>query len=194
MADATRLIGAWRHLDAREGFEVATLDAGLHGVRLRGDTAAVEEGHAWSVRYDIAADLRWHTRTAQVRGMSVLGEREVTIAIDAAGRWTVDGTPRPDLDGCLDVDLESSACTNTLPVHRLGLAVGASADAPAVWVRAVDLTVERLEQSYRRLPNDDHDRDVYDYLAPDLDFACEITYDAAGLTVDYPGIAVRAHY
>ena len=35
------------------------------------------------------------------------------------------------LDGCIDVDLKSSCCTNTIPVHRLQLGVGQSADAPA---------------------------------------------------------------
>lgn len=40
---------------------------------------------------------------------------------DGQGRWTVDGEPAPQLDGLIDVDPEASACTNTLPVHRLPL-------------------------------------------------------------------------
>ncbi len=55
-------------------------------------------------------------------------------------RWRIDGRPSPHLDGCRDVDLESSALTNALPVHGLGLHVGQGAEAPAACVRALDLS------------------------------------------------------
>jgi hypothetical protein len=97
---------------------------------------------------------------------------------------------RFDVAGCLDVDLEGSAFTNAFPVHRLGLNVGEQADAPAAYVRANDLRVERLEQSYARLP-DDGDRSRYDYASPAFDFRAELVYDRFGLVLDYPGIAVR---
>jgi hypothetical protein len=77
-----------------------------------------------------------------------------------------------------------------LPVNRLGLDLGDQADAPAAYVRALDLRVERLEQQYIRLP-DDSDRSRYDYRAPRFDFACVLVYDEFGLVRDYPGIAVR---
>lgn len=98
--------------------------------------------------------------------------------------------PAPQLDGCLDVDLESSSCTNAFPVHRLGLRVGQGSEAPAAWVRALDLSVERLEQRYVRL-DDDGPRTRYDYTAPDLGFTSRLVYDESGLVLEYPGIAVR---
>lgn len=98
--------------------------------------------------------------------------------------------PASGLDGCLDVDLESSSLTNALPVHRLGLEVGQGADAPAVWVRALELGVERLEQHYVRL-EDDGSRQRYRYSAPDFGFECQLSFDEFGLVLDYPGIAVR---
>jgi hypothetical protein len=52
------------------------------------------------------------------------------------------------------VDFESSALTNAFPVHRLELQVGEEADAPAAYVRALDLSVERLDQRYVRLDDD----------------------------------------
>ena len=94
------------------------------------------------------------------------------------------------LSGCVDVDLEASACTNALPVNRLKLEVGQAADAPAVYVRARDLQVERLEQRYERLPNAG-ERARYDYIAPRFDFRAVLVYDQFGLVLDYPGIAVR---
>jgi hypothetical protein len=76
-------------------------------------------------------------------------------------------------------------------VHRLGLAIGEGADAPAAYIRAADLRVERLEQHYERL-TDDGSRQRYHYAAPQFEFECELLYDESGLVLEYPGIAVRA--
>jgi uncharacterized protein len=104
-----------------------------------------------------------------------------------ASRWI----RRPDLDGCRDVDIEASACTNTTPIHRLGLEAGDSADTPAVYVRWLDLSVERLEQEYHRL-DEDKRRLRFDYRAPRFDYAATLVFDRSGLVLSYPSIASRA--
>lgn len=178
---------AWRHLDARQGFEVVFFSAAASGYRVEGHTTAVEDGEAWSVGYTIDVDAAWATRTARVTGRSQTGLRTRTLERAGAGRWRVDGEAAPYLDGCLDVDLESSSCTNAFPVRRLALGRGEGADAPAAYVRAVDLVVERLEQRYVCVgPR------AYDYAAPAFGVRCRLDYDERGLVVDYPGIAARA--
>ncbi len=180
---------AWRHTGSREGFEVTFFDTADDGYRITGHTTAVEEGRPWVVRYDITLDRGWLTRAASFWGWSEGGPTTRHAQCDE-GRWSVDGVRRPDLDGCLDVDLESSAMTNTIPVHRSALAIGASARAPAAYVRAADLQVQRLDQRYARAP--DQEGRVYDYDAPEFDFSCRLVYDRSGLIIDYPGIADRA--
>jgi uncharacterized protein len=160
------------------------------GWRMDGTTAAVEDAQTWIVSYSIRLDAAWLTREARVTTRTASGERDTVMACDGEGRWRVDGRPAAHLDGCLDVDLESSALTNTLPVHRLALAVGARAATPAAYVRALDLRAERLEQTYARLP-DEAGRQRYRYAAPAFDFTCTLVYDSSGLVLDYPGIAVR---
>jgi hypothetical protein len=81
--------------------------------------------------------------------------------------------------------------TNSLPVHRLALEPGEPAAAPAAYVRAVNLNVERLEQTYLRT-DDDGPGQRYDYAAPAFGYSCQLVYDARGLLLAYPGIAVRA--
>lgn len=182
---------AWRHGGDREGFEAAFFETDAGGVRLQGHTAAAEEGQVWVVRYEIRVDPNWDTVTARTWAFSSTGEREAMVDRDSSGRWRVNGSPRPDLDGCLDVDLESSACTNTLPVHRMQLGVGDQAEAPAAYVRAPDLRVERLEQRYVRVADDDDLRQRYDYRAPAFNFECRLVFDDSGLILDYPEIASR---
>ena len=172
---------AWRFVDAVDGFEVVYAEPG----RLRGHTSAVEDGKAYAVGYEITVDDRWRTREVRVSSDTVAGTSRTVLLSDGEGRWTVDGVPAPHLDGLLDVDLEASACTNTLPVHRLALPVGKETVAAAVYVQALDLAVRRLDQTYRRL--DEH---RFDY-ASEGDFRAVLTYDSAGLVVDYPGIAKR---
>ena len=182
---------AWRHRDARVGFEVACFEPAGRGYLISGSTTAVEDGQAWIVSYAIRLDRAWRTRSARITGQSERVARRVRLDADGLGHWRVDGTAAVQLDGCLDVDLESSAMTNTLPVHRLGLSAGARSPAPAAYVRARDLGVERLEQEYLRAPDEGrHQR--YDYAAPVFGFTARLVYDEAGLVIDYPGIALRA--
>jgi hypothetical protein len=181
---------AWQHREVRDGFEVVFLRSG-DGCRLEGDTAAVEADVAWAVGYDITVDAGWRTRSARVWGRAASGLHELSLEADGAGHWRIGDMPAGHLDGCLDVDLESSSLTNAFPVHRLGLEVGELAEAPAAYVRALDLSVERLEQRYLRL-DDDGERQRYVYTAPAFEFECELSYDEFGLILEYPGIAVRA--
>lgn len=182
---------AWVHEGGRSGFEVAYFAMLDRGRRIEGCTTAVEDGRTWFVEYTITLNTDWTTRTARVAGRSAFGRRSVMLEGDGAGHWLLDGRPAPHLDGCRDVDLESSAMTNTLPVHRLALPVAERAPVPAAYVRTPDLAVHRLEQEYRRAPDRGADQ-RYDYHAPAFDFTCRLVYDRAGLILSYPGIAVRA--
>jgi hypothetical protein len=182
---------AWQHRQARTGFEVAYLETLYDSYRVTGTTAASDAGSTWIVEYVIDLDSRWRTRRAAITGKSFLRTNRTVFDTDGAGHWRIDGTPAAHLDGCLDIDLESSALTNTFPVHRLALDPGEHAQAPAAYVRALPLTVERLEQGYSRV-SDGTRGQRYDYTAPVFDFGCLLTYDAAGLVLEYPGIAIRA--
>ena len=109
---------AWRFVDAVDGFEVVYPGPR----RLRGCTSAVEDGRPYAIRYEISLDEHWRTRRACTSSSDTLERAASTVLVaDGHGHWTVDGVEAPHLDGLLDVDLEASACTNTLPIHRLAL-------------------------------------------------------------------------
>jgi uncharacterized protein len=194
-------VSAWTHTGLRAGFEAMFAERTDHGHVLRGHTTAVEGEQAWSVGYRIHVDRHWCTRRAEIEAVTATGtfrtvleradvDADAPVGTDVPARWFVDGAPDPRLDGCLDVDLESSAVTNTLPVHRLDLRPGRTHQAPAAFVRAQDLGVQRIEQDYRfreRTPG----TLLLDYASATFDFACVLTLDTAGLVLEYPGIAVR---
>ena len=181
---------AWQHQGAHPGFEVSYFRNHDDGIQMRGCTTAVEEGVPWIVEYDISLDVHWLNTRAIVRSLDADGDRTIVLEQPEPGRWLVDGEQATLLDGIFDVDLEASSLTNMLPIHRMQFTGDGPMDAPAAYVRA-DLTVERLEQTYRMLDSaDGHYR--FDYTSPSADFRAELVYDASGLVVDYPGIAVRS--
>src|SRR5581483_8996727 len=107
---------AWRHRGARAGFEVAYFRVADRECRIEGWTTAIEDGVTWAVEYLIDLDGTGATRSARIRGRTAAGSSSALLEADGAGHWLVDGIPASHLDGCLDVDLESSAMTNALPV------------------------------------------------------------------------------
>jgi hypothetical protein len=173
------------------GFEVAFFTAEKATITADGTTTGLQDGDTWIVSYHLVLDEMWRTRMARLNSRTASRQTERLLESNGDGHWVVDGKPRPDLDGCFDVDLESSALTNALPVHRLHLEVGERAEAPAAFVRAATLSVDRLEQSYVRVPSASH-RQQFDYVAPTFDFRCRLEYDNQGLVVTYPGIASRS--
>ena len=181
----------WLHEGLRSGFEVAHFTPHADGLRIDGTTVGLQDGLAFVVSYKVNVDEAWRTRQALVSTRTSSGSIERLVEADGMGHWLVDGHEADHLDGCLDVDLESSAMTNTLPVHRLGLPAGGVASVPAAYVRAGELSTGRLEQNYRRIADEGgHQR--YDYAAPAFGFTARLVYDGSGLVLDYPGIARRA--
>ena len=189
--DALPVTACWRHVGARTGFEVAFFEPTPTGWRIKGTTAALQDGHTSVVTYRVELDSEWRTRLARITTTLARGSWELALDSDGEGSWTVNGVAASHLDGCFDVDLELSAVTNALPVHRQPLRVGQRMAAPAAYVRAVPGPVERLEQLYERVKSSDG-LSAYEYAAPSFDFSCQLIYDTHGLVVDYPGIAVRA--
>ena len=186
-----RQSAAWRHQGARDGFEVVFLaETGDGGFIAEGHCTAVECEQPWSVGYIISLDAAWVTRRAELSELSSRGAHRAVLEHDGAGRWVLDGVTAPALDGCLDIDLEGSAFTNALPVRRLGLEVGQAGGAAAAWVRSPGIRVERLEQSYRRLPDGDEGQ-RYDYAASQLEFTAELRFDRDGIGTAYSGLATR---
>lgn len=131
--------------------------------------------------YEATLDRDWVFRDLSVR----THDRRLDIAHD--GLWRVDGQPRPDLAEAVDIDLAFSPFTNTLPIRRLGLAIGSAAEIVTAYVEVPSLRVSPDPQRYTRIG----DR-RYLYESLDSDFSREVTVDGEGFVLDYPGLYTRA--
>lgn len=144
----------------------------------------------YTVRYRITCDAAWRVRDAEIR---VVGdERVLQLSADGAGHWfDTAGDDLLDLAGAIDIDLSISPFTNTLPIRRLGLRPGQSAEIRAVYIRAPELSVTTDPQRYTCLQAGPEAAKRYRYESLDSDFAREIDIDDDGLVVTYPGLFRR---
>ena len=130
------------------------------------------------------------TWSSEATGTVSLISTAFGLVADGKGSWTINGQRYPELDGCLDLDLEASVVTNTIPVHRLALAVGGQGQSTAAYIRSSGLAVERLDQTYRRLP-DASGKMRFDYRSPRFGYQDTLLFGSDGLAVEYPGIGAR---
>jgi len=120
------------------------------GFELSGLILQAHEEAPYVVRYRIEVDAGWRTRNVEVE-LEDGGQRLLSLTADGEGNWSRDRQRLEQVAGCIDVDLEWSPSTNTLPIRRLGLAPGETTLVTAAWVRCPSLDVQRIEQSYERL-------------------------------------------
>jgi hypothetical protein len=168
----------WRRLD-EPCAEYGALWADGSGWQLRGTMVGALDGTPVNVRYGVICDERWSTLAAHLTVRTGATEEILHLRVDHDRRWwTSEEEELVAVRGCVDVDLAITPATNTLPIRRLGLEVGASAEVRAAWVRFPDLTVAPLEQTYTRLTDT-----RYSYRSNS--FHAELDVDDLGLIREY---------
>lgn len=170
----------WRRLD-RPGHEFARaylLDAEW---RVTGTAVFAHEGQVCRLDYAIVCDAEWRTVSCEVNGWLRNQAVEIDISVDPGGRWRLNGTEQPAVDGCTDVDLNFSPSTNLLPIRRLRLEIGTEAEVKAAWLRFPSFTLERLDQMYRRIG-----AETYRYESAGGAFVADLQVNSAGFVTRYP--------
>ena len=169
----------WEWLD-RPGIEHLSLEMGPEAITARG-LVLVQLGSApIRVDYEVELDGAW---TFQRARLTADRDRGLDIARGPDGAWVVDGRARPDLAGCIDIDIMVTPFTNSLPIRRLGFEPDRPQTILAAYIRLPDLAVEPAAQDYTQLGPT-----RFRYRSQSSGFTAELTVDADGLVVDYPPI------
>ena len=139
------MLRRWKRIDF-PGFETLALDEDADGVRAR--SVIIDNSDAPLGLYiDWRLDRTWASRSVRLTLLRDGRVRELAIARTGAASWRVDGQPRPDLDGCAEVDISATPFCNGLALRRLGQAPG---ELTALYVLASELTVQPSRQRYER--------------------------------------------
>jgi uncharacterized protein len=146
------------------------------------------ENEAWTasgvvgrerVQYVVRLTASWQVR--QFLLFRDLEEPDLWLATDGSARWgEMNGAHRIELDGCYDIDLAVTPFTRTLPIRRLPLLVGHTADIPVVAIDVDTLEVCQDLQRYTRL-----DTHRWAFSRPGGP-TTEFDVDEYGLVIDYP--------
>jgi len=149
----------------------------------------VREGRPFRIAYEVHCDASWRVRYVRV---GVPGEPpKVELLSDGRGNWAgLEGRAVSYLDGCEYVDISETPFTNTLPIRRLDLAPGESAEICVAYFDATELQPWPEPQRYACLKKDS-DCGLYRFVSLDGGFTADLPVDADGLVLDYPGLFRR---
>ena len=149
---------------------------------------AAPDGTPFRAHYTVQCDAEWRVRALRI-DMLDGANRRLDLHSDGAGHWTDDtGAELPGLVGCFDVDISVTPFTNTLPIRRLALAPGASADITVVYIDLPALSVQPEMQRYTCLAADIA---RYRFEARSSNFRADLPVDPDGLVLDYPDLFRR---
>ncbi|HAP78028.1 MAG TPA: hypothetical protein DCR14_18340 [Acidimicrobiaceae bacterium] len=152
-----------------EGLETVTIRWENEGFTVNGAVGRER------IEYVLRLSPTWQVR--QFILFRDLPEPDLWLATDGHGRWgEMNGAHRTELDGCYDVLLPCTPFTHALPVRRLPLLDGHTADVPVV---TVDVETLEVLAEPRRLTRVDSVTWRFD------DEQFEV--DDHGLPVDLPG-------
>jgi len=179
----TAQIRTWRRLD------LPALERFREDERVFRGQVEVQEDPPWSVEYWITFAEDWVTRAAEASVRDAGAVRQLVLLREPQGRWFAGDWEIESCRGALDVDLGVTPSTNTSAIRRLGLAVCASAELTAAWVRFPELSVEPLLQRYTRLEERTY---LYESLREGrVVFHARLEVDAAGLVERYEKLFER---
>ena len=176
----------WQRLD-RPGMERATLWHSKDKWNLDARIETDLEGGRSRIRYRVSCDGTWRTQAAWATVKEGGTRRRLALFVTESAGWILNGEEQTDLRGCIDIDLEISPATNTLPIRRLDPKVGEGQEIQVAWVRFPDLRVEATRQRYTRIAER-----RYRFENLESGYSVEILVDDAGLVIDYPDLWTRA--
>jgi uncharacterized protein len=155
-----------------------------------GVVLGIEQEIGFRIRYQICCDSNWRVRKVVVNS---LDENEQTIQLTADGLgnwWNESGEALSEFAGCLDVDIMATPFTNTLPIRRLLLKPGESAEIKVVYFSLPEMQLSLEPQRYTCLEIGDAGG-KYRFESLDGDFTAIISVDGDSLVEDYPKLFRR---
>ena len=195
-----RTEAAWAAMET-PGLEHVRVSSDSGGWHAGGTVITTDDGLA-TVRYQVQCDHGWRFRELRISVADASGERALELLAATDGRWRANRQPRPDLDGCIDIDINCTPLTNTLPIRRYGWAIGQARDLDVAYVSVPELSVRKVRQRYTLLtragagdpagPPASGSRSasaLYRYESGE--FRADLPVDDNALVLDYPGIWQR---
>jgi hypothetical protein len=177
--------------------EAANQSLNARGTQLGADPSP------YRVDYRLKARDGFVTRAIDLTSHGDGWKRRLELVHDGAGHWGVDllddegdvpggswDGALPDLSDALDIDIENSPLTNTMPILRHCFRRSGSGDFLMAFIKTPSLQVEASPQRYEHV-RATGDGSVVRYISRDGDFTADLELDRDGLLTFYPRLARR---
>jgi hypothetical protein len=175
----------WSAWDGPEaGLEHVDIRPADGGLDISGVVIAQEGEAEFGLSYRLKLDALWRTRKAHLRTTS---GHVLHLESDGQGHWQENGKDQPALQGCIDVDIQATPLTNTLPIRRLDLEAGESMEVRLCYITVPDLTAAPSDQRYTALEAGS----LYRFESLESGFTADLPVDEDGFVLDYPGLFRR---
>jgi hypothetical protein len=173
---------AWDGCEAgMEHVDIRPVDGGLD---ISGVVIGQEDGAKFGLAYRLKLDALWRTRKASLRTAS---GHELLLESDGQGHWRENGKDKPELQGCIDIDIQATPLTNTLPIRRLDWKAGESVEIHLCYVDVPSLSASPQNQRYTALTPGA----LYRFESLESGFTADLPVDEDGFILDYPGLFKR---
>lgn len=177
----------------------ALAEPGLEHLRLQendligadGLIVGAVENQPVRLHYEVRCDSRYRFIMVRV-SLYTPAYCSLLLSLDPDGFWRTDKSDMPlaQLQGCLDIDISATPFTNTLPIRRLGLQPGESAEIKVAYIAIPTLQISAAQQRYTCLAHSP-DYSLYRFESLADNFSADIRVDADGLVVEVPGLFRR---
>lgn len=148
------------------------------------------DGVLLRAHYLVRSDTAYQFQSLQL-DMTYPSEQVLNLSRTLDGKWkSAAEADIPLLSSCTEIDISVSPFTNTLPIRRLQLEEGQSAEITVAYIEFPELSVRPERQRYTLLQRD-HGQSIYYFEHLAVGYSVEITVDQNGLVLDYPELFRR---
>ncbi|MCG7392193.1 putative glycolipid-binding domain-containing protein [Microvirga sp. ACRRW] len=173
---------AWDGCEA--GLEQVDIRPADGGLAISGVVIGKEEEAKFGLHYRLRVDSSWRTRSVHLQ---TTAGHVLDLESNGQGAWIENGKPRPELQGCIDVDIQATPLTNTLPIRRLEWQAGQSTDIRLCYIAMPDLSVSARDQRYTAI----EPGSLYRFESLESGFTADLPVDEDGFVRDYPELFRR---
>ncbi|MDL5514883.1 putative glycolipid-binding domain-containing protein [Arenibacter sp. M-2] len=140
-------------------------------------------GKLLNVNYLLEINEKWEIQSVNINLQSD-STFNIWLSKNKKNHWVNEkGEILKQLNNCTDIDISLTPFTNTLPINRLGLAVGESKEIEVVYFELPANKFSPVQQRYTNLGNG-----IYKYESLVSGFTANLQVDKDGLVLNYPDI------
>jgi hypothetical protein len=157
------------------------------GFLAQGTIIGLADDTPYSANYSLRFTDDWSMRFVTIRRLDLRGNA-LSIETDGEGEWFgSEDLPLESLKGCLDVDISATPFTKSLPIRRLRLRKGQSADVNVTYFEVPTFTIRPAVQHYECIVPLGAEGGRFNFDPGDGSDVVEITVDADGIVTTFPG-------